>query len=108
MLCIMSTAIEMAKGFGIRHSIGDVDFYPNGGKHQPGCPPETMGILTMLKLEDAFYYGACSHSRCLDLFRNSIRKCRYDPQGPCTMGFHTDPSCRGEFYPNTTAVDPFC
>ncbi|GFO19618.1 pancreatic lipase-related protein [Plakobranchus ocellatus] len=93
----------ISTGFGIRCSIGHVDFYPNGGQHQPGCPEETL---------DDFSTVTCSHIRVLDFFTNSISKCRYDPPGDngkvCTMGYHTDSTCRGDFYPMTTATQPFC
>ncbi|GFO19619.1 pancreatic lipase-related protein [Plakobranchus ocellatus] len=102
----------ISSGFGTRYSIGHVDFYPNGGQHQPGCPEETLGILSMLSFEDEYSTGACSHSRALDFLTNSISKCRYDPPGAggniCTMGYHTDSACRGDFYPTTTGEQPFC
>ncbi|RUS89233.1 hypothetical protein EGW08_002976 [Elysia chlorotica] len=102
----------MSSGFGTRYSIGHADFYPNGGQHQPGCPEETLGILSMLSFEDEYSTGACSHSRALDLFTNSIRKCRFDPPGlpghACNMGFNADPSCRGDYYPKTTDAQPYC
>ncbi|XP_045493749.1 pancreatic triacylglycerol lipase-like [Colias croceus] len=41
---------------GIRSAIGDTDFYPNGGRHQPGCNNDQ-----------------CAHSRAYDLFASSIR-----------------------------------
>ncbi|GFN98314.1 pancreatic lipase-related protein [Plakobranchus ocellatus] len=99
-------------GFGIRTSIGHVDFRPNGGEHQPGCPEETINIISLGSVEGPIDIIACSHSRATDLFTNSISNCRYDPPGEtgslCTMGYHTDSSCRGEFYPTTTNEQPFC
>ncbi|RUS79034.1 hypothetical protein EGW08_013191, partial [Elysia chlorotica] len=97
-----------SSGFGIRISCGHVDFWPNGGEHQPGCPEETWGILGMLNFEADFSSGACSHSRAISLFTDSITLCRYDPQGPCTMGYHTAETCRGNYYPDTLSAEPFC
>lgn len=110
---IMHTDAEtlLDAGFGTRYSIGHVDFYPNGGQHQPGCPPETYGILSMIDFEGEKEGGACSHGRAVDLFSNSIRKCRYNPSSggtACTMGHHTSLACRGDHYPTTTGEEPFC
>ncbi|GFR66356.1 pancreatic lipase-related protein [Elysia marginata] len=98
----------ISSGFGIRTSIGHVDFWPNGGEHQPGCPDETYGILTILKPEAGVDTLACSHMRCLDFFSNSINLCTYDPQGSCTMGYHVSSECRGNYSPVTKSVEPFC
>ena len=51
--------------------IGHVDFYPNGGAHQPGCTDAcfidcyNMTIIDLLK-------GGCSHARSLDYFTETI------------------------------------
>ncbi|XP_060520066.1 phospholipase A1 member A-like isoform X2 [Cylas formicarius] len=45
--------------------LGHVDFYPNGGQTQPGCP-----YMTGLNLPDAIY---CNHGRSHQLFVEAIR-----------------------------------
>ncbi|XP_049532269.1 phospholipase A1-like [Anopheles darlingi] len=55
---------------GMYDPIGTADFYPNGGKHQPGCLPWLFGI-------------SCSHGRAWELYAESV----YTPVGfsavPC-------------------------
>ncbi|XP_058058545.1 pancreatic lipase-related protein 3-like [Anopheles bellator] len=55
---------------GLYDPIGTADFYPNGGKHQPGCLPWIFGI-------------SCSHGRAWELYAESV----YSPTGfsavPC-------------------------
>ncbi|XP_068929162.1 lipase member I-like [Petaurus breviceps papuanus] len=56
-----------ANGLGITHSVGHIDFYPNGGKKQPGCPKSIFSGLSYIK---------CSHQRAIFLFLSSLsRKC---------------------------------
>uniref|UniRef100_A0A182TKM6 Lipase domain-containing protein n=1 Tax=Anopheles melas TaxID=34690 RepID=A0A182TKM6_9DIPT len=55
---------------GMYDPIGTADFYPNGGKHQPGCLPWIFGM-------------SCSHGRAWELYAESV----YTPVGfkavPC-------------------------
>ncbi|XP_072471866.1 lipase member I-like [Notamacropus eugenii] len=52
-----------ADGLGITHSIGHIDFYPNGGRNQPGCPKSILSGVSYLK---------CDHQRAIFLFLSSL------------------------------------
>uniref|UniRef100_A0A2C9L887 Lipase domain-containing protein n=1 Tax=Biomphalaria glabrata TaxID=6526 RepID=A0A2C9L887_BIOGL len=103
-------------GFGIQSSVGHVDFYVNGGVHQPGCPEEGFLLINFLLVYQItvkdFKEGiACSHRRAVELFTNSISTCRYNPPGgnsACTMGYHVSRSCKGDHRPVTTSRAPYC
>ncbi|XP_066148571.1 pancreatic lipase-related protein 2-like isoform X1 [Euwallacea fornicatus] len=53
---------------------GHVDFYPNGGKYQPGCPDITNLAESIL----------CNHGRSYYLFAESIRKPQSFPSTRCS------------------------
>ncbi|XP_053394970.1 pancreatic triacylglycerol lipase-like [Mercenaria mercenaria] len=116
-------------GLGIKKSVGTVDFYPNGGKAQPGCP-EFSDIVTDL-LNDADLQGAiddlfCSHQRSVEFFIESINtmclfngypcpdlttssSCNSCGTGCHRMGFHASSSMNpGQFYLQTNSVEPYC
>lgn len=110
---IHTNAASLLKmGFGIRTPNGHVDFYPNGGRSQPGC--------------DVLQAG-CSHMRAIPYFTESINsscqfkafKCTdYDAflNGKCTscstgcnrMGYHASKNTQGKFYLQTNSKSPFC
>ncbi len=53
----------------MRLPCGHVDFYPNGGKKQPGCP----GLSSIIKdLYSNVYEISCNHKRAVEFFSESI------------------------------------
>lgn len=54
-------------------AIGDVDFYPNGGKEQPGCSIEDLDDLFRKMISEGLRtFLSCSHYRAVDYFIESI------------------------------------
>lgn len=125
-------------GYGIIHPVGHIDFYPNGGHHQPGCHEEPS-VFSFL--QDAWNRGihsaeislSCSHERSTKYFTSSIAshdsqcnfrsflcqneadftsgRCSHCGNRPCPlMGYHADKNfgARGSFYLNTTDQSPYC
>ena len=41
-------------GYGTKEAIGDIDFFPNGGEHQPGCSEKPAGSALSGILHGAF------------------------------------------------------
>lgn len=126
---------DYVSGFGMIDEVGHIDFYPNGGENQPGCPLESvtniMSTAAADGLEDAEDVLSCSHSRSIYLFTESIN-------GPCpfyafpcrdmaavdtneagclqcgwtgcpVMGYNADQTnSRGKYYLKTRPSAPFC
>jgi len=125
-------------GYGIIHPVGDIDFYPNGGHHQPGCHEEPSVFSFFQDVWSRGIHSAevslsCSHERSTKLFLASITshdaacdfrsfpcanereftsgRCSQCGNRPCPlMGYHADKSfgARGSFYLNTTNAQPYC
>ncbi|XP_077525797.1 pancreatic triacylglycerol lipase-like [Haemaphysalis longicornis] len=115
---IIHTSMGMGFNFfrgrlGITKATGHVDFYPNGGKQQPGC--KAFGRLD------------CSHARAALYYANSIRTCSY-PALPCSsyaayksgrctpcdqvpcgyMGHNANANLRGKHYLSISSESPYC
>jgi pimeloyl-ACP methyl ester carboxylesterase len=117
-------------GLGLFQAVGHVDFYPNGGKNQPGCaevPGKLLGAIfngLTLNLEGIEDTTACSHIATLTYYTESIRDkgCRFTAfpcsskadfdAGKCLtckstngcnkMGYWSSPTAdRGSLYLNT-------
>lgn len=120
-------------GFGTLTSLGHMDFYPNGGQVQPGCPPPikaTVEELLVLKFSEAFDSVSCAHDRAIWYFIESVlnTSCQFTSY-PCSswktfqagncktcgtdgcpvMGVNSvkNPT-KGSFYLHTNAQSPFC
>ncbi|XP_077565039.1 pancreatic lipase-related protein 2-like isoform X2 [Haemaphysalis longicornis] len=75
--------VDILQGrLGMRSRCGHVDFYPNGGEHQPGC----------------WLFTTCSHHMAIEYYIQSISTCGY-PTRSCFSYVHylfddCNPSCQ--------------
>ncbi|XP_048763218.1 inactive pancreatic lipase-related protein 1-like isoform X2 [Ostrea edulis] len=124
---------DTISGYGMMLPVGHMDFYPNGGSNQPGCPRQSfMNIITEEYEDGTSRTGniiSCSHSRSISLFMESINtpcpfasfQCSrtrdflagncFDCGGlPCpTIGYNAIKyRARGKFYLATRSSVPFC
>ncbi|XP_012288551.1 pancreatic triacylglycerol lipase [Orussus abietinus] len=122
----------MSGGLGISQPVGHIDFYPNGGRNQPGC---NEGVLDSINLESgSFFKGikrflGCNHIRSYEYFIESINTvCPYlavpcsswerFQEGKCfdcvnqycpRLGFDAQPgNYRASVYLMTGSEKPFC
>ncbi|XP_053395946.1 pancreatic lipase-related protein 2-like [Mercenaria mercenaria] len=116
-------------GLGIKRRSGTVDFYPNGGKDQPGCSTVLYALMDWLSdadSQDLVSDLSCSHRRSVELFIESINTACLFKAYPCPdlslssscnscgtgchrMGFHASTSMNpGQFYVQTNQAGPYC
>ncbi|XP_043289456.1 pancreatic triacylglycerol lipase-like [Venturia canescens] len=70
-------------GFGNVEPLGHVDFYPNGGKRQPGCHRVQGSIFDFVYVPvGPIKRGTCSHSRAQEYFTESLVNAA---KGGCTF-----------------------
>nr|XP_053651943.1 pancreatic triacylglycerol lipase-like [Cherax quadricarinatus] len=63
-------------GYGTEQPMGNIDFYPNSGRNQPGCDPVDIGIEFISDIPDGVRdLAACSHGRSYKLYTDSL----YEP-----------------------------
>ncbi|XP_025907436.1 lipase member I [Nothoprocta perdicaria] len=63
---------------GFRKPLGTIDFYPNGGMDQPGCPKTVFS---------GFQYFKCDHQRSVYLFLSSLKNGCNITAYPCDSYF---------------------
>ncbi|KAK6179697.1 hypothetical protein SNE40_012002 [Patella caerulea] len=114
-------------GLGIGIPVGHADFYPNGGKDQPGCSYQETSWLKQLLLNgvgEITDLVACNHMRAVYLYTASMNKCSFVSSlcssysaytnGECnmasaTMGYWLNTiNQEGKYYLITGSVEPYC
>ncbi|XP_018375101.1 PREDICTED: pancreatic lipase-related protein 2-like [Trachymyrmex cornetzi] len=125
---------DFMDGFGLLKPIGHIDFFPNGGREQPGCNDIKNSVVVSHLKEDLLDKNiACSHLRAFQLYIESVRsqneKCRFIAwpcqqggisyaKGTCfpmestnwnqEMGYAANRGPLGSYYLATKAETPFC
>ncbi|XP_054009605.1 pancreatic triacylglycerol lipase-like [Hylaeus anthracinus] len=125
---------DFADGFGLLKPLGHIDFFPNGGREQPGCTDVRNSVVVSHLNEDSLTKEiACSHLRAWKLFLESVRtdnqSCKLTawpcPQGRGSysngmcfpmestfwfqeMGYRANYGSLGIYYLPTRGEEPFC
>ena len=47
--------IMYSTGYGTHDAVGHIDFFPNGGEHQPGCPEKLLQGVSLSDITGIMY-----------------------------------------------------
>ncbi|XP_014475796.1 PREDICTED: pancreatic lipase-related protein 2-like [Dinoponera quadriceps] len=85
-----------AGSLGMKEAVGTADFYPNGGRNQPGC-----GLIDLI--------GVCAHSRSYMYYAESVMNPKgfRTEEGVFMGGPVLDPNAKGEYTLKTGSKSPF-
>jgi len=96
--------------------MGHVDFFPNGGKIQPGCVETESGVMDTVTSLGNVLTGSCSHSKawqfymksikdnemygceCNNIFKYELTGCEVDCEDKVPFGELTPNTARGNYY----------
>ncbi|XP_029678189.1 uncharacterized protein LOC115244579 [Formica exsecta] len=95
-------------GLGSWQPMGDVDYYPNGGKVQSGCSNIFLGAVSDIIWSSAVEgKSLCNHRRAYKFFTDSVSpKCQF-PAFPCNEGY--EGLLKGECFPcSKNSIDRSC
>ncbi|CAH1243015.1 PNLIPRP3 [Branchiostoma lanceolatum] len=122
----------LSGAWGLDLPVGDVDFYPNGGKGQPGCANTWIGSITSIFDSSVTFDDVvdCSHNRAYEFYIESINNpckfvsypcrsyddfaaggCRDCSNNACSvMGYDVDNNMAalGRHYLSTADTGPYC
>ncbi|CAG9830939.1 unnamed protein product [Diabrotica balteata] len=102
--------IHTCAGFlGFDVDIGDSDYYPNGGKNQPGCDLDVVGICrhgrSYLYYSESLISGGFAAKQCNSYKDFNNNQCN---AGRSNMGeYNINTSARGGYYLNTNSKSPY-
>jgi hypothetical protein len=100
--------------YGTLRDVGHIDFYPGGGRNQPGCVVDTCSHSRGYQYMDESISANCfqARSKCTDYnsLPGSCSTCTCGASPCAIMGYGADTGCQtsGWFYLTVTSSAPYC